>query len=170
MFPASKMVMAPAIGSTIPLNVPYKNDFHFPFPFPASGIEMIAPSGKFCIAIPIERASAPADEIPELADASHARTTPTAIPSGILWRVTARQSMVVFFSFDFTPSGFSELTCRCGIIESRSRRNKNPSARPTAAGTKANFPIDCDSSIAGIKSDQTEAATITPDAKPSSVF
>ena len=41
---------------------------------------------------------------------------------------------------------------------------------PTAAGRKASLPIESDISIAGIRSDQTDAATITPDANPSNAF
>ena len=48
------------------------------------GIEIIAPSGKFCTAIPIERASAPAVEITASPARSPAYTAPTAIPSGRL--------------------------------------------------------------------------------------
>ena len=47
-------------------------------------------------------------------------------------------------------------------------RSKNtiPTARPVTAGIKANRPRWSDISIAGIRSDQTEAATITPEANP----
>lgn len=41
-----------------------------------------------------------------------------------------------------------------------------PSQNPTTAGTKANFPNGADSSIAGIKRLQMEAAIMTPDANP----
>ncbi len=53
-------------------------------PFPVSGMEMIAPSGKFCIAIPIDSAKAPAMVTEVLPASTPAKTTPTAIPSGIL--------------------------------------------------------------------------------------
>lgn len=39
-----------------------------------------------------------------------------------------------------------------------------------AAGTKANFPLSPAISNAGISNDQTDAAIITPDAKPNSNF
>ena len=39
--------MKAAIGSTIPDTVPYKNARRLEIPSPRSGIEMIAPSGKF---------------------------------------------------------------------------------------------------------------------------
>ena len=45
-----------------------------------------------------------------------------------------------------------------------------PSIMPTAAGIHANVPSPSDSSIAGIMSDHTDAATITPAAKPRSAL
>lgn len=40
------VIIAP-IGSTIPDNIPYKNDFAFDFPSALTGIDIIAPSGIF---------------------------------------------------------------------------------------------------------------------------
>ena len=51
------------------------------------GMERIAPSGKFCMAIPTASANAPAMVIPVLPIIAPATVTPTAIPSGRLWRV-----------------------------------------------------------------------------------
>ena len=50
----------PAIGSTIPDNTPYTKALSFELPVLCNGMDMIAPSGKFCMAIPIasERAAA----------------------------------------------------------------------------------------------------------------
>ena len=45
-----------------------------------------------------------------------------------------------------------------------------PAKNPTTAGNHAKLPIACDSSIAGMRSDHTDAATITPEAKPSNGF
>ena len=45
-----------------------------------------------------------------------------------------------------------------------------PSRKPTVAGTTDMRPMSSDSSMLGMSSDHTEAATITPDAKPSSTF
>ena len=45
-----------------------------------------------------------------------------------------------------------------------------PAIKPTAAGTQGVTPWPSAMSMAGIISDQTEAAIITPDAKPSSSF
>ena len=45
--PVNNIVIIAAIGSTIPDNTPYPNDFNFDFPSASNGIEIIAPSGKF---------------------------------------------------------------------------------------------------------------------------
>ena len=45
-----------------------------------------------------------------------------------------------------------------------------PIEKPAAAGTNASFPAGSHISMAGIRSDHTEAATIMPEAKPSSSF
>ena len=58
-------------------------------------MEMIAPSGKFWMAMPSESASAPADVICVLPERQPAYTTSTAMPSGMLWSVTARTIIVV---------------------------------------------------------------------------
>ena len=99
----SKIVMTALIGSTIPDNIPSINERNFFFPEDASGIDIIAPSGRFCMAIPIERVRALSIGItfPNIADAV---ATPTQIPSGMLWRVTAN---IIFFvvSSPFVFSG-----------------------------------------------------------------
>ncbi len=45
-----------------------------------------------------------------------------------------------------------------------------PANSPPQAGTKASLPMEADRSIDGISRDQTEAATMTPEAKPRSAF
>ena len=45
-----------------------------------------------------------------------------------------------------------------------------PNRKPSAAGITAHFPSPAAISIAGINSDHTEAATITPEAKPNNIF
>ena len=57
--PATITVSAPKTGSTAPERTPSKNDLGLLFPSANSGMEMIAPSGKFWIAIPSAKASAP---------------------------------------------------------------------------------------------------------------
>ena len=88
----------------MPESTPPTNARVFFIPSLLSGIEMIAPSGKFCIAISIERARAPAALISVLPETNPARTTPTAMPSGMLWSVTASTIIVVFARELFTPS------------------------------------------------------------------
>ena len=53
---------------------------------------------------------------------------------------------------------------------SRNSKKSIPTAMPTAAGIKANLPRFEELCIAGIISDQTEAASITPDANPKRNF
>ena len=105
-----------------------------------------------------------------LPESMPANTTPTAMPSGMLCSVTARTSIVVFFREVFGPSASCVPRCRCGITRSITSKNAMPKSMPVAAGTNANRPIPAAISIDGIKSDQTDAATMTPDAKPSSPF
>ncbi len=57
--------------------------------------------------MPMESAIAPANVSPPFPETYPAKTTPIAIPSGILWRVTTRTTIVVFFSRDLIPSGSS---------------------------------------------------------------
>jgi hypothetical protein len=45
--------------------------------------------------------------------------------------------------------------------------NPIPSRNPTTAGTYAKVAISAEASIAGMSNDHTEAAIITPEAKPS---
>ncbi len=97
-------------------------------------------------------------------------TTPTAMPSGKLCIVTASDSMAVLESRDFTPSGLSESIWRWGVSVSISKRKPMPHRKPTAAGTTHSFPLLAPISILGMSSDHIDAATITPDAKPSSGF
>ena len=133
-------------------------------------METTAPSGKFWIAIPSESANAPARLIPEFPASSPANTTPTAIPSGILCKVTARQSIVVSLSFTCKPSGFSEFMCKWGIIISNRNRKAIPKPTPITAGRNASRPKSAEDSMEGIISDQTLAATMTPLANPRRSF
>ena len=80
--PVKSIVIIAPIGSTIPDNIPYINAFVFETPSDLSGIEIIAPSGKFCIAIPIASARAPVKVIPAFPFKAPAKDIPTAIP---LW-------------------------------------------------------------------------------------
>ena len=75
-------------------------------PSARSGMEMMAPSGKFWMAMPSDKASAPAAVIWALPDRYPAYTTPTARPSGMLCSVTASTIMVVRSSWLFGPSAW----------------------------------------------------------------
>ena len=130
----------------------------------------MAPSGKFWIAIPMESAKAPISVMPLFPESTPAKTTPTAIPSGMLWRVTANTNMVVRLIFTLGPSVSLLLTCKWGIVSSNSNRNRIPNQKPIKAGKKANFPIFSDCSIDGIIRLHIDAATITPAAKPVNIF
>ena len=70
-------------GSTMPDSMPYAKAFGFPTAS-LRGRDMMAPSGKFCMAIPTDNARAPAMVMVLFWDISPAKATPTAIPSGIL--------------------------------------------------------------------------------------
>lgn len=118
----------------------------------------------------IAKANAPAIVIPAFPRIAPANVTPTAIPSGILWSVTAKTSIVVFFSFAFTPSGLLLSKCKWGITLSKTSKNTIPNKNPIVAGIHAIFPCSVAISIDGINKDHTDAAIITPAANPSSNF
>ena len=58
--PAASSVSTAPIGSTAPDRTPPQKAFDFFIPAARSGMEMIAPSGKFWTAMPSESAIAPA--------------------------------------------------------------------------------------------------------------
>ncbi len=70
------------------------------------GIDIIAPSGKFCIAIPAASVTALAIVMPVSGESAPASATPTAIPSGILWNVTVSASITDLFILNDGPSGW----------------------------------------------------------------
>ena len=102
---ASITTMSPPIGSTAPLRLPIMNDRHLLLPSARIGIEMIAPSGMFCMAMPSDIAMADASDIVDTPSSAPANTTPTAIPSGRLCIVTAIASMAVRVIRERGPSG-----------------------------------------------------------------
>ena len=84
--------------------------------------------------------------------------------------VTASESMAVRERCDRTPSGLAESMCRWGVRVSMSSRKNMPSRKPPAAGSTLHLPAPAFISMQGMSSDHTEAATMTPEAKPSSTF
>lgn len=167
---ANSMVIIAPIGSTMPDNIPYRNDLGLVMPSALSGMDIIAPSGKFCMAIPMDSTIAFMSVMLELPVRYPAKTIPTAIPSGRLCNVTANTNIVVFFRWLFTPSDCVLFTCRCGIITSKTNKNPMPNRNPMVVGRNANFPKCADCSIDGIIKLQIDAAIITPDANPVSDF
>ena len=76
------------------------------------GMEMMAPSGIFCMAMPNDTAMALAKVMVDVPLSAPANTTPTAMPSGKLCIVTASASMAVRDRCDRGPSGLSVPRCR----------------------------------------------------------
>ena len=88
----------------MPLRQPSRKDLALELPAAFIGTEMIAPSGIFCMAMPMLMAKAEARETAEAEDAGEADDTeavaamsaaPTAMPSGRLWIITASMSLDV---------------------------------------------------------------------------
>lgn len=102
---ARSITAIPPIGSMIPLRLPMIKDFVLLLPSALMGMDMIAPSGMFWMAIPNDIAMAPAIDISIWFYIAPARTAPTAMPSGRLCIVTARESMAVRDILDRGPSG-----------------------------------------------------------------
>lgn len=168
----SSIVNKLAMGSTIPDNAPIANALALCIPSEYNGIDSTAPSGKFCRAIPIANAHAADIGIVEPSAKADAKITPTAMPSGMLCKVTAIDNIVLrcHCLLGESPSGVSAPMCKCGISVSSNNRNNIPATNPTAAGSHSLRPALTDISIDGKMSDHMLAATITPDAKPSSSF
>lgn len=167
MMSCEAMIVSTApMGSTMPETTPPANAFLLLIPSARSGIEMIAPSGKFWIAMPRDNAKALAAVICAFPERKPAYITPTAMPSGMLCSVTANTIIVVRLSLLFGPSDCSLPTCRWGIRWSKASKNSTPNQNPAKAGTNESAPIEADCSIAGMSRLQTDAATITPAANP----
>ena len=78
---AKRIVNTAAIGSTTPDAIPFKNAFGRLIPSLLKGREIMAPSGKFWMAMPMDRLIAPIKVIISLLVSIPAKTTPTAMPS-----------------------------------------------------------------------------------------
>ena len=96
-------------------STPPRKAREFLSPSALSGSEMIAPSGKFWMAMPSDSARALAAVIWALPERKPAYITPTAIPSGMLCSVTASTIIAVRLRLLFGPSACSLPTWRCGI-------------------------------------------------------
>ena len=160
------IVAMAAMGSTSPEAAPQANALPGLLPSSRRGSDIMAPSGMFCIAIPMESASAPASVRSAFPLITPPKTTPTAIPSGMLCSATARIIFIERGRRERGPSGWLSSTCWWGIAVSSRRRKHMPAAKPTSTGQVLPMPSPACSN-AGCSSDQKLAATITPDAKPS---
>ena len=92
------------MGSTIPESWPYQKLLNRERPSRRKGMETAAPSGKFCRPIPKARAVAPERVAEGRPAAAAPKATPTARPSGMLWRVMAITSRRLRCQPVFTPS------------------------------------------------------------------
>ena len=153
-------------GSTIPDKHPNKNALAVDTPSCRKGSEIAAPSGKFCMPIPIAKAIADAYIAGLSCWAANANESPTAAPSGILCNVTAKIRSVVRFEVDAGPSRTFSKGCKCGMIWSNPNRNNAPSANPHVGIIHPGSTPAPASSIAGISKLHIEAAIITPAANP----
>ena len=160
------IVASAAMGSTSPDAAPHTNALPGLLPSSRNGTEIMAPSGMFCIAIPIDNANAPAMVRSVLPLNTPPKTTPTAMPSGMLCSATARIIFIERGRRERGPSGRLSSMCWCGMMVSSNNRKHMPAAKPTSTGQVLPMPSPTCSS-AGCNSDQKLAATITPDAKPS---
>ena len=111
----SMMTASAPSGSTAPLRLPMRNERQRLLPAARMGIDTMVPSGTFCMAMPTDMASAAAVLMPMPPSAAPARTTPTAMPSGRLWMVTASISMAVRERWERGPSGFVVPRWRWGV-------------------------------------------------------
>ena len=121
-------------------------------------MEITAPSGKFCMAMPRERARAPAAVTAPSPESHPASTTPTAMPSGMLWTVTASTSRAVRPRGERGPSGPPPSWWRWGTSLSRASIPPMPSQNPAAAGKKAHRP----SAAAWSRNCFSSSAPLTP--------
>ena len=160
------IVASAAMGSTSPEAAPHTNALPELLPSLRSGRDIMAPSGMFCIAIPIESANALAMVRSPFPLKTPPKTTPTAMPSGMLCRATARIIFIERGRRERGPSGRLSSTCWWGMTVSSISRKHMPAANPASTGHVLPIPSPTCSS-AGCSNDQKLAATITPDAKPS---
>ena len=109
--PRKSIVAIAATGSTKPDSAPHVNALKRLFPSLRRGMDIIAPSGMFCIAIPVESANAPERVKAVSPPITPAKTTPTAMPSGMLCRATASIIFIERGKRDLGPSGLASSTC-----------------------------------------------------------
>lgn len=120
---------------------------------------MAMPSGRFCNAIPMDKAIALASVI-LVEFSARAKAIPTAMPSGILCIVTAKKNRKLRFCLGVLN------VLNLSNKKSVSNRKIPPNKNPKLATIHPCVPCACALSMAGNNKDQMLAAIITPEAKP----
>ena len=139
------------------------------YPSLLRGSATLAPSGKFCSPIPSARMPAPTRVEPGTPMAAPPKATPTAMPSGMLCRVTALTSRMLRLRDALLPAAaVTKLDLSSSL--SATIMNRPPVTNPRAGRTHWDFPSSPHSSMAGARSDQKLAAIITPAPKPSMIL
>ena len=103
-----------------------------------AGAVLVAPPMPAAAAQSAQEAPASAPVPEPVAAASNVR--PTAIPSGMLWSVTASTSMVVLRMRARRPSGLSLPICICGRSLSQRSKYNTPRRNPPPTGKRMFFP------------------------------
>ena len=115
-----------------------RNDFHLELRAALIGIEIMATSGTFCMAIPRATAMALASEMLDAPHYAPAKTTPTAIPSGRLWMVTAEQAWLSWTDKTSCPP-----VCPCRHASAESvRLSSAGNPFPTGSQQQQALPIN----------------------------
>ena len=164
---APSTTSTPNTGSASPESAPMAKAFGALMPSWSIGSDTAAPSGTFWMPMPMARATA----MPTMAGSppfspAMANSSPTDIPSGMLCSVTAVNSRVGRCQRLGRPSGSFSPGCKCGSKACSPMRNATPSAKPPAAASQGTWPASSARSMAGISSDHTDAAIMTPAANP----
>ena len=125
----------PKSGSTKPEALPKRKAFFLLIPEENIGIDTAAPSGTFCIAIPMARDKA-AHKLALLSPLkAKPQAKPTAKPSGMLWMVTARKNFKFLLQAVFLPSSTPVLWWKCGMILSIANNIIPPKIKPMIGAT-----------------------------------
>ena len=151
--PARASASSAPSGSTRPDAAPAQKAFRLPCPACTSGRLTAAPSGIFCKPMPSARASAPLT----------AAASPTTMPSGRLWRVTASTTRPI------RPCSFDPVCISRPAASSSRSRPTAPSTNPAAGASQTGSIPASALSMAGSSRLHTLAASMMPAAMPQSI-
>lgn len=144
-------------GSAIPVIIPVKNAFVFGMPAEYIGRDIDAPSGIFCMPMPMANTITLARVDTGLSPTS-ANAMPTDIPSGILCRVIDKFSIFSDWSATGVESFFSKILAH-SIINANPHKNPSPTHRQDIIFRFSQYDM------AGSMSEKYEADNIIPLAK-----